>query len=75
MPVLKGTKRTTYAESRTTGSSGTCRAKAPCGDRCCLEAFTPHMLHCCKNPNCLCHSELRYQADKARREAVKEPRP
>lgn len=57
------TKRTTYADSRTTGSGGQCAAKAPCGSRCCCEAGVNHGLHICKREGCeLCHGWERYQA-------------
>lgn len=41
-------------------SAGGCRAKAPCGHRCC-EGSVKHTLHICKEPDCLCHSRERYE--------------
>jgi hypothetical protein len=42
--------------------SGQCRAKPPCGTRCCLDATTPHELHICREPDCdWCHSRERYE--------------
>lgn len=45
-------------------SAGGCRAKAPCGGRCCCEGSVKHTLHICKEPDCMCHSRERYEERK-----------
>lgn len=58
------TKPKRQAQARTVATSGGCRAKAPCGHRCCCEGSVRHELHICKEPDCLCHSRQRYEQAK-----------
>ena len=41
-----------------------CRKLCPCGNDCCLDAYTtqgkPHALHICNDDECKCHSMERY---------------
>ena len=48
-------------------AAGACRAKAPCGEKCCCVATAGHKLHICRRANCdICHSRLRYDFEKKR---------
>jgi hypothetical protein len=55
-PKAPPRKRTTYAQSSTTGESGTCRAECAGGNRCTCRAEIKHQLHICKDIHCRCHS-------------------
>lgn len=50
-------KRTTYADSRTTGSGGICRAKCAGSNRCIANARYLHQLHFCNKVDCVCHGK------------------
>ena len=44
----------------TTGP-GRCNGKCPGGERCTLSSDVGHGLHICADPECMCHSQERYE--------------
>lgn len=59
----------------TTPASASCRVKAPCGGKCCLDATVRHGLHCCNDEECaLCHGAERYQDAKEAQKANQQER-
>ena len=58
----------TQPRARTVATTGVCRAKAPCGAGCCLDASVRHTLHVCKDEGCICHSRERYEREKGARQ-------
>lgn len=47
---------------QTPGSvNSTCKRKCPGGYQCACDAIDGHALHICRNKNCWCHSQDRYE--------------
>ena len=45
----------------TPNSQGTCKRKCPGGYACTCNAIEGHALHICRNVDCWCHSQDRYE--------------